>query len=86
MLHYILITISILTSVVTFAQDTLSFPEVNTITSFAMDAKGNQYISDNSLTLYKFDAAGKRVTNVNIKAYGDITSIDCSNPFELYVY
>ena len=86
MLHYILITTSILTSVVTFAQDTLSFPEVNTITSFAMDAKGNQYISDNSLTLYKFDAAGKRVTNVNIKAYGDITSIDCSNPFELYVY
>ncbi|MFB1003064.1 MAG: hypothetical protein QMC70_02850 [Bacteroidia bacterium] len=86
MLHYILITISVLASTLSLAQDTLSFPAVNNITSFAMDAKGNQYVSDNSLTLYKFDAAGKLITNVNIKSYGDITSIDCSNPFELYVY
>ncbi|MDB4162136.1 hypothetical protein N9772_07200 [Bacteroidia bacterium] len=86
MSHYILITISILASTLSLAQDTLSFPAVKNITAFAIDAKGNQYVSDNSLTLYKFDAAGKRITNVNIKSYGDITSIDCTNPFELYVY
>jgi len=86
MLRYILITISGLLTLSGLAQDTISFAGVKNITSLAIDAKGNKYISDNSLTLYKFDAQGKLITNVNIKSYGEITTIDCSNAFELYVF
>ncbi len=86
MLRCILIAISVFTLNFCQAQDTLQLASLQEISAFAIDAKGNYYIADNSLTLYKYDATGKRITNVNIKAYGNITSIDCSNAFELYVF
>lgn len=86
MLRYILITISFLAATCGLAQDTMVLAGVKNITSLATDAKGNFYVSDNTLTLHKFDEQGKLITNVNIKSYGDITSIDCSNAFEIYVF
>lgn len=85
-LRYILITISIFAYTAGQAQDTLQLAGIQEITAFAIDAKGNYYIGDNSLTLYKYNENGTQITNVNIKTYGNITSIDCSNAFELYVY
>lgn len=52
----------------------------------AIDAKGNFYVADKKNTLYKFDKLGKEITRVNTKLYGSVYSIDCSNPFELYVF
>ena len=52
----------------------------------AIDAKGNYYLADKKNTLYKLDRFGKEVTRVNTKLYGTVYSIDCSNPFELYVH
>ncbi len=69
-----------------WAQDTLVLAGVKNITTLAVDAKGNHYVADNTLTLHKFDNKGNLVTNVNIKSYGDIASIDCSNAFEIYVF
>lgn len=86
MLRYILITISFLAANCGLAQDTMVLAGVKNITSLAIDAKGNYFVSDNTLTLYKYDPAGKPITNVNIKSYGEITSIDCSNAFEIYVF
>lgn len=85
-LRYILIAISFWVAALAQGQDTLALPGIESITSFAIDAKGNYFVADNTLTLYKFDAEGKPITNVNIKSYGEITSIDCSNAFEIYVF
>lgn len=84
--RYILILLSSFTSLSAFTQDTLSAKVNGNITSMSIDAKGNFYVADDNYSLYKYDKTGKLITNVNIKTYGEITSIDCSNPFELYVY
>ena len=68
------------------ASDTLKISGVKQITALAVDAKQNMFIADNSFTLFKTDASGKVITNVNTKIYGAISKIDCTNPFEIYTY
>jgi hypothetical protein len=68
------------------AQDTLELKEIKAISCFSVDAKGNMFIADNAFTLFKYDVTGKLITNVNIKSYGELTSIDCTNPFEIYAF
>ena len=68
------------------ASDTLKISGVKQITALAVDAKQNFFVADNAFTLYKTDAQGKIITNVNTKTYGAITKIDCTNPFEIYTY
>ncbi|MGB1038730.1 MAG: hypothetical protein ACPGYY_08795, partial [Bacteroidia bacterium] len=82
----LLIIASLLLGHVSFAQDSLILEGIEGISTFAKDAGGNIYVADKKHSLLKFDKHGKQITNVNIKSYGDISSIDCSNPFEIYVY
>ncbi len=84
--RYILTTISLAVVLALAAQDTLPLAGVGTISCFDIDVKGNIWVADDSYTLYKYSPSGKQITNVNIKSYGKITSIDCSNPFEIYVF
>jgi hypothetical protein len=86
MLRYILITISGLIALQVSANDTIRLNDIHTITCISVDAKGNIFVADDAFSLYKFDESGKAITNVNIKSYGQISSIDCTNPFELYVF
>ena len=69
-----------------FAQDTIKIAGAKQITALAVDAKQNMFIADNAFSLYKTDATGKVITNVNTKVYGEISKIDCTNPFEIYTY
>ena len=85
-LNYIIISLSILSSFKVKGQDTLTLNNLKNISCLSIDAKGNKYISDDLLTLYKYGPNNKLITNVNNKSYGNITSIDCSNPFEIYVF
>ena len=85
-LRYILIIINIVVGVQLSAQDTLTLTDVKDVTSFEMDLKGNIFVADQSLTLFKYSSEGKLLTNVSIKSYGPLTSIDCSNPFEIYTF
>jgi hypothetical protein len=84
--RYILITISFLLGMPIMAQDTLILKEVRETTCLEMDVKGNIFVADQSLTLYKYSLEGTLITNVSIKSYGELTSIDCSNPFEIYTF
>ena len=86
MLRYILITISGFIALQSMASDTTKLQNINKIECMSVDVKGNFFVADDAYTLYKFDANGKKITNVNIKSYGQISSIDCSNPFEIYVF
>ncbi|PCJ66058.1 MAG: hypothetical protein COA58_08265 [Bacteroidetes bacterium] len=86
MFRYILITISWFTAIQAVAQDTLILTEVEAISCFDVDVKGNYFVADKAFTLFKYDVKGKLITNVNIKSYGELTSIDCSNPFEIYAF
>ena len=86
MLRYILILSLGLLAMQSLGQDTLALAGVKDISVFNVDAKGNIFVADKEHTLYKYDANGKLLMNVNIKAYGEIYSIDCSNPFEIYVF
>ncbi|MBR9861533.1 hypothetical protein GYB22_12480 [bacterium] len=85
-LKLILLSSLFLTSIRSNAYDTLHLKDIKTITAFSADAKGNLYVADGKNTLYKLNSKGKVITNVNTKVYGTISSIDCSNPFELYIY
>jgi len=86
MCRYLLITISWLIAYQSIAQDTLVLQKMSSIICFTVDAKGNIFAADDKFTLSKFDIKGKLITNVNIKTYGELSSIDCSNPFEIYAY
>ena len=85
-LRYILIIINIVVGFQLSAQDTLTLTDVKDVTSFELDLKGNIFVADQSLTLFKYSSEGKLLTNVSIKSYGPLTSIDCSNPFEIYTF
>ena len=83
--RHIALNILMLLSLMAGAKDSLRFP-VDSISVFRMDINGNVFLADQHGTLYKFTAEGKEVTRVNSKLNGRIQSIDCSNPFEIYVY
>lgn len=85
-LNYIILILSVFSAFIAKGQDTLTLKKIKNISCMSVDAKGNKYISDDLLTLYKYDVDNNLKTNVNNKSYGNITSIDCSNPFEIYVF
>lgn len=83
---FLLILVSLLQGQKSYAQDSVVLQGIESISTFEKDAEGNIYVADNEHSLIKYNKLGKQITNVNIKSYGTITSIDCSNPFEIYVY
>lgn len=85
-LHYIAILVSLLATTLVEGQDTTSLDGLVGVSLFSMDNKGNFYVADKEHSLIKYTNNGSEVTRVNIKAYGEISSIDCSNPFEIYVF
>ncbi len=86
-LHYIIILTSLIAAASAVkAQDTTSLDGLSEISLFSIDSKGNFYVADKEHSLIKYAQDGSEITRVNIKAYGEISSIDCSNPFEIYVF
>ena len=65
-LRYILIIINALVVSQLSAQDALTLTNVKDVTSFEMDLKGNIFVADQSLTLFKYSSDGKLLTNVSI--------------------
>ena len=62
-LNYIIISLSILSSLKVKGQDTLTLNNLKNISCLSIDAKGNKYISDDLLTLYKYGPNNKLITN-----------------------
>ena len=58
-LRYILIIINALVVSQLSAQDALTLTNVKDVTSFEMDLKGNIFVADQSLTLFKYSSDGK---------------------------
>ena len=63
------------------------------IAQFATQAKdiqtdklGNLYVLTVSNQLYKYDAYGKLLSTLNFAYIGNITHLDASNPFEIYLF
>jgi hypothetical protein len=50
------------------------------------DELGNLYIVSPSNQLYKYNASGKVLATLNYNYNGNISSIDASNPMEIYVF
>lgn len=53
---------------------------------FTTDEFGNIFVISPTNDIEKYDRDGHKVTTVNYKVLGRITSIDASNPFEIYVF
>ncbi len=63
------------------------------IASIGIDAKeiqtdrmGNLYVISKTNQLYKYSSVGKLLSTLNYNYSGNITSLDVSNPLELYVF
>ncbi|MBC7383925.1 MAG: hypothetical protein H7296_13220 [Bacteroidia bacterium] len=70
-----------------------SLPDFKLLTSIIIQAKdmqtdrmGNLYVISQTNQLYKYDLSGKLVSTLNYAYIGNITHIDASNPFELYLF
>lgn len=50
------------------------------------DRLGNLYVLSQTNQLYKYDINGKLLSTLNYAYIGNITHIDASNPFELYLF
>ncbi|OYU97432.1 MAG: hypothetical protein CFE21_03830 [Bacteroidetes bacterium B1(2017)] len=50
------------------------------------DRIGNLYVVSNTNQLYKYDVNGKLVSTLNYAYLGNISSVDASNPMELYLF
>ncbi len=50
------------------------------------DRLGNLYVLSQTNQLYKYDITGKLLSTLNYSYIGNITHIDASNPFELYLF
>lgn len=85
-LKHILLVNLVLGSYLATASDSLLLAQAKQILVVSADNKGNLFVADEANSLIKLDSNGKEVTRVNTKVYGKIYSIDCSNPFEIYVY
>jgi len=53
---------------------------------FHSDHLGNVYLIDEQQSITKFDRDGKQMESVNFKLFGELTQIDASNPFEIYLH
>jgi hypothetical protein len=56
------------------------------VSCYTLDHMGNLYTANNKGDILKFDNKGKQTATTNHKSYGNIQSIDASNPFEIYVF
>jgi hypothetical protein len=56
------------------------------VTAFSNDQMGNLYVVDNNNVIYKLNANGKIIEQQNIKTLGNVSKVDASNPFEIYIY
>lgn len=54
--------------------------------TFTTDPVGNVYLLDKDYSIRKFDRNGKLMATANFKLYGELSQIDASNPFEVYLY
>ncbi len=50
------------------------------------DRLGNLYVISRTNQLYKYDINGKLLSTLNYAYVGNITHLDASNPFELYLF
>jgi hypothetical protein len=50
------------------------------------DNLGNIYVVSNTNQLYKYNIEGKLLSTLNYNYVGNITSVDASNPLEVYVF
>ena len=85
-LKHIILSLFVFSSISGFAADTLKLDSSLQVQVLAMDSKRNIFLADQNNSIVKLDKSAKEVTRVNTKLYGDVYSIDCSNPFELYVF
>lgn len=53
---------------------------------FVTDNLGNSFILSKSNDIDKYDRDGKHIQTQNFKILGSITTMDASNPFELYLF
>lgn len=65
----------------------------NLVSEFVVNAKfvqadelGNLYVVSPNNQLYKYNSAGKVLATLNYNYNGNISSIDASNPMEIYVF
>ena len=63
--------------------DTIPVPPGSIISS---DNLENLFIVTPTNDIIKYDKDGKKTATANFKVLGDITSIDVTNPFEIYVF
>jgi len=53
---------------------------------FHTDHLGNLYVIDTKNSITKYDRSGQKIESVNYMLYGELTQMDASNPFEIYMY
>jgi len=53
---------------------------------FTTDKLGNVFVITPKNDIQKFNTKGKKLTEVNFKVLGEATSIDATNPLEIYVF
>ena len=63
--------------------DTIAIPSGSFITS---DNLENLYVATPTNDIIKYDKNGIKLATANFKVLGNISSIDASNPFEIYVF
>lgn len=63
--------------------DTISVPKGSAITT---DNLENLYVITPTNDIIKYSRAGKKLATANFKVLGNISSIDVTNPFEIYVF
>lgn len=60
--------------------------KIPTNSQFTTDKLGNIIVFSPNNDIIKYDKDGKILANTNIKVFGNIASIDASNPFEIYIF
>ncbi len=68
------------------AQATCDSLQVSNITQMYSDKLGNFYLVSSTNDIEKYDKNGKKIATANFKILGNISYIDASNPFEIYVF
>ncbi len=53
---------------------------------FTTDNLGNIFVISPTNDIEKYDRTGNKIATTNFKVLGNITSIDATNPFEIYVF
>lgn len=56
------------------------------IASFKLDKLGNIYAITTQNELIKFDSKGNWISNYRAKVFGEISTLDCSNPLEIILF